>query len=404
MPHTYIRETDNTQAGSSAGYNIVYVPIKTDKLIKTTIEPTEVHSLTELIAALGDGLNSSTNIGCIYAKQLLSLGLVILVEVVNKIEDIDWNKLADKGLYDVKYLTAGGLELPLASTEASATHTISHMLAAAAKRGDCIALIDHAKTINPGAGETYAKAVRKALGLNNDESSTGALYNNDNLKYGAAFTPWCLFSIDGIETALPPSFAYLSAYADSVSSNPNWYAAAGKYRGVIPNINKTIVEYGDADCNDLQARSIKLSGDFADDDNKGIAINPIAYIRAFGDYVIWGNRTLLNGVKGGLTASSFLNVRNLCCDVKKELYSASKDFAFEQNGDILWVNFSARIKPLLDTALSGNGIKGYKLIKEATNKKGRLKARIKIVPIEAVEDFDLTLEMTDSIESVDESI
>lgn len=403
MPHIYIREEDNTQAGTDAGYNTVYVPIVSDTDIASGIGPIEVHSVSSLTSALKLGDKKSSNIGYVYASKLLELGLPVLVETVVKVEEINWSKLTDKGLYDVKYLTAGGLELPLTATVATATHTIEKMLAAAAKRGDCIALIDHANDIKPNSGESYVEAVRRNLGLNHSDSVSGALYANVNLKYGAAFTPWCTFSFS--DTALPPSFAYLSAYANSVASNPNWYATAGKYRGVVPQIKSALHDYGDAECNSLQARSITDAGDFASDDNKGIAINPITYIRAFGSHVIWGNRTLLNGsAAGGLTASSFLNVRNLCCDIKKELYSAAREFTFEQNGDILWVNFSARIKPLLDKALSGNGIKGYKLIKEETNKKGRLKARIRIVAIEAVEDFDLTLEMTDSIESVEESI
>ena len=47
---------------------------------------------------------------------------------------------------------------------------------------------------------------------------------------------------------------------------------------------------------------------------------------------------------------------------------------------------------------SGQGIKGYKIVKEVVSGKAILKARVRIIPIEAVEDFDLTVEMTDSIE------
>ena len=394
MPHIYIREEDNTTASADDDYNVVYVPIVggshkdlPDKPL-TTVDELEEYAIGRLSE---DPLTH--NIGYAYSKGLIELGLPVLPEIVLSNDTIDWDKLTDKGLYSIKFLTAGGLALP--------TNDMKKMLAAAAKRGDCIALLDHAKEITPASDETYAEAVRVSLGLS-DGAVAGNLVNDANLKFGAAYSPWCSF--DGFEKEMPPSFAALAAYANSVKSNPNWYAAAGKSRGTIPGINKTLHEYGDAECNSLQARAIKENGDFDDaKDNTGIAINPITYIRAFGDYVVWGNRTLIKN-DGGLTASSFLNIRNLCCDIKKELYAAAREFTFEQNGDILWVNFSARIRPLLDKALSGGGIKGYKLIKEETNKRGRLKARVKIVPIEAVEDFDLTLEMTDSIETVDESI
>ena len=99
-----------------------------------------------------------------------------------------------------------------------------------------------------------------------------------------------------------------------------------------------------------------------------------------------------------LTASSFLNIRQLCCEIKKTLYRAARRFTFEPNSDALWYNFKSVITPLLDEMKSNQGIKGYQIIKLKTNKKALLVAKIKIVPIEAVEDFDLTVELADSIE------
>lgn len=395
MPHIYIKEKDNTTSTAESDYNVVYVPIVGDTAVDLPTSPLlTVSALDEYVKTLSD---KAKNIGYVYAKGLISLGLPVLPEIVHSADKIDYGKLTDKGLYSIKYLTAGGLDIKVSgdTTSDTTTGTMANMLAAAAKRGDCIALLDHKKDIKTEAGKTYADAVRTDLGLDDN----GALASNGNLSFGAAFSPWC--TISGME--MPPSFAFLSAYASSVASNPNWYASAGKERGKIPGITKVEHPYGDVECNLLQARKIDETGAFASGDNQGIAINPITYIRAFGNYVVWGNRTLLKNGASGLTASSFLNIRNLCCDVKKELYAAAREFTFEQNGDILWVNFSARIRPLLDRALSGNGIRGYKLIKESSNKKGRLTAKIKIVPIEAVEDFDLTLELEDSIETVSES-
>lgn len=404
MPHIYINEIDNTTVSREVSENVVYIPILASatgddayfpELSKDG--PVEYLGVSSLMTGLKvSSSKEPTDTGYIMAKQLVSLGLPVLVEVVSSV-DFDniqshLSQLADKGKYSVKFITFGGHDTT------SEVHEL--MLNVAAARGDCIALLDHAQTLNPT--NTYAAEVRKNLTLEDG----AALYSNKNLKFGAAFSPWCTFKVDKTSYTLPPSFAFLSAYASSVSSNPNWYAAAGKNRGQIPNITGVLHEYGDAESNELQARSINDDGSFADaTDNQGIAINPIAYIRAFGGYVVWGNRTLINNkTAGGLTASSFLNIRNLCCDIKKTLYAAAREFTFEQNGDILWVNFSARIRPLLDKALSGNGIKGYKLIKEESNKRGRLKARVKIVPIEAVEDFFLELELVDSIETVSETL
>lgn len=52
--------------------------------------------------------------------------------------------------------------------------------------------------------------------------------------------------------------------------------------------------------------------------------------------------------------------------------------------------------------VTGNGIADYRLIKKTSSVKATLKAVIRIVSIEAVEDFDLTVEMSDSVESVTE--
>ena len=46
------------------------------------------------------------------------------------------------------------------------------------------------------------------------------------------------------------------------------------------------------------------------------------------------------------------------------------------------------------------GINGYKISQVKTAKKGVLKANIRIVPIEAVEDFDISLTLEDSFAGI----
>jgi hypothetical protein len=46
------------------------------------------------------------------------------------------------------------------------------------------------------------------------------------------------------------------------------------------------------------------------------------------------------------------------------------------------------------------GIKGYKITKVAVNKKALLTAKIRIVPIEAVEDFDISISLEDSLTGI----
>lgn len=46
------------------------------------------------------------------------------------------------------------------------------------------------------------------------------------------------------------------------------------------------------------------------------------------------------------------------------------------------------------------GIKGYTITKTANDKKALLTARIRIVPIEAVEDFDISIYLEDSLTGI----
>ena len=168
---------------------------------------------------------------------------------------------------------------------------------------------------------------------------------------------------------------------------------AGSIRGKLPYEQvKVDYRYGQEDIDILQDRITEGSK----------AVNVVAEIRPYGN-IVWGNRTLFPVTRDpetdtiGLKASSFLNIRHLCCDIKKVLFRAARRFTFEPNSDALWVNFKGAITPLLEEMRTGQGIKGYKLIKESTDQKATLKAVVKIIPIEAVEDFDLTVELSDSI-------
>ena len=46
------------------------------------------------------------------------------------------------------------------------------------------------------------------------------------------------------------------------------------------------------------------------------------------------------------------------------------------------------------------GIKGYTISRVANDKKALLTARIRIVPIEAVEDFDISIYLEDSLTGI----
>lgn len=279
------------------------------------------------------------------------------------------------------------------------TSIATKMLKLAEDRGDCIALIDHPNMPSAtlvGTNSYYNKF--KTFG----EAAT----NGD---YGAAFTPWvninCITYTPKVVAgekernnsifSMPPSFGYLAALAKSIKTNASWLAVAGASRGQIPNL--------DAD-KPLNING-KITNSIAESEYQNrdsVSINAITNIKPFG-HRIWGNRTLKhNGATGenNLTATSFLNIRNMICDVKKVVYDACKKFTFEQNNDVLWLNFKSAIEPTLNQMKTGAGLNGYKIIKGQTSEKAKLVAVIKLYPLYAVEDFEISVEMRDDEVSV----
>lgn len=307
--------------------------------------------------------------------------------------DDDWKELLDRNLYDIRFVTSGG--------HPEVTNAI--MVCLAAKRGDAVALIDHTKDITTVDGvREYMEDISRSVGQTGIVVEFPTKSNEENLNmcrsFGAGFTPWFTAKFEDVNEDFPASFGYLLAFARSVASNnPIWMATAGSFRGVIPELTDVNVKYTNADCEKLGARAATGEVDLdKPGDNVGLAINPIAFRRPFG-YLIWGDRTMRVN-DGSLKATSQLHSRLLCSELNKAMYSAANKYTFEQNNDILWINFKAEVNPLLEQMKSGEGIGDYKWTKLATNKRARISAKVAITPIDAVEDFDLAIYMENSID------
>ena len=295
-------------------------------------------------------------------------------------------RFLDKGEYVLKFLTSGAYPV----FEYNSNAIVENMLTKAADRGDAIALFDHTPKNGRALAATntssvYAK-VKEFCQTNRVNDLSEPIYT-----YGAMYTPYGIYSnsvIDG-NVELPGSFAYLLSLAVSVVNNANWYAVAGVTRGTVPNLISLSQNVTNAIAESYTPR----------DD---VSINPITNIKPYG-LTIWGNRTLKNNAKAGdLTATSFMNVRQLVCDVKRNVFVASKRLTFEQNNDVLWINFKAQLVPVLEEMLQGNGLTGYQLIRQKTTAKATLKAKIVLQVVEAVEDFDITISLTDSESTISE--
>lgn len=290
--------------------------------------------------------------------------------------------LNDKGNFSIKYLTSGGYPV----FEYDNNSIVNAMLSLAEARGDCVAIIDHTdfvdRPLNPNSSSSIYSAVNSA------SISYG--------EFGTMFTPWATYSrvtsdIEDSSFRAPASFAYLTSLADSIKTNANWLAIAGSARGGVKNlaVMDTIIPNGIADL--MQPR-----------DPEKTAINAITNIKPYG-HTIWGNRTLKQNGEN-LIAGNFLNIRNLVSDVKKTCYRAARKYTFEQDTDILWINFKSEISKLLDKMQAGYGISGYKILRDVNhqfaNAKATLCAKIILYPTYAVEDFYITVILEDNEVSV----
>lgn len=221
--------------------------------------------------------------------------------------------------------------------------------------------------------------------------------------YSACFFPWCTFttSAGGVTTTtkMPACFAYLKAYANSVKSNANWFAASGVTRGQIPDMVAPAFDVGESLMHILQ-------GDVAYDNTNflQLRVNPIYNAGSYG-YRIWGNRTTwASSTATKLRYQEFLNVRILVCDIKKQTFHAAMRTTFEPNDDIVWINFKGLVNTLLEQMVSGRGLMFYRWTKQKADDKATIKATLTIRPIEAVESFDINVILTEDETTLTESV
>lgn len=311
-----------------------------------------------------------------------------------------WEPLKDKATYRIRYLTTGGCydynvyKLMANVVDFNNKTTLADadtLLPGSSGRGDCIALVDIDES-KLEASYATPKELATAFG---DQTK---LIDVD--KNCAIFAPRVVYVENEDEVygandiALPCSLHYLLCAAKSQENYAEWYAPAGYTRGVAnKTIKYTTYNFGDLMINTLAPREPNsYIGD------KGKAINLILNER--GSYYLWGNRTAAPLDKNGLKFSHFLNIRQLCTTLKQVIWEASRRFTFDPNSDILWINFVNAIRPTLERMKGDQGIAGYRLSKVETTEKAALKAIIRIVPIEAVEDFDISIYLEDNVEGL----
>lgn len=345
------------------------------------------------------------------AYDLLRLGYVVYFKVMDPKEepatelsqDKFWEPLKQRSIYRIRYLTTGGCAdfaaqnamQRIAAFNNNIDIDIADEHGRVSGRGDVIALCDideEDPNIVEAAQSKQKSALLKAFG---DYVKNHLASVQNAAKYSAAFAPRVVYSLSypknsiySSDAKFPGSFHYLACAAQAQQRYSEWYAVAGYQRGVssLPILYPTF-NFGDVDVNTMSPRK---ANNYTEN-----SINLL--INERGNYYLWANRTLEKLDGDGLRFSHFLNIRQLCTTLKQALSDATRRFTFEPNSDMLWINFVSAIKPTLEHMKADQGIRAYRISRAATDKKALLVAKIRIVPIEAVEDFDISVYLEDSL-------
>ena len=333
------------------------------------------------------------------AYELLQLGYTVYYKRFNTLEELEsatdnsfWLPLEDKSLYDFRYIIPGFIQESSAGHQNTIKNVNDRIKTLAETRGDCFALIDVPYERYYDSTETRAKIIQNIQEYAETSSS----------KYVALIAPFVKYTnLHDVENfrvsgsndylrdgcVLPGAFHYLACAAKAFVTYSEWYAVAGYTRGVSDYIIQSLgYNFGELAADELQPRQ--------GEDENHVAVNVIIKLRD--RYLLWGNRTANVIDADGLIASDFLNIRQLCTTLKKQIYTTCKRFTFDANSQTLWTNWKNAIRPLLEKMKADQGIEDYKFIRLTDNARGELKCKVRIIPIEAVEAFDITIELQNS--------
>lgn len=413
MPKIILNEEDNTSAipNSSSLINTVVV---LGAVNKNNIDAYNAAADWNGIYECNNITAFKTNVGCVGAKftasdesgtyysygnqiayELITMGYnVLYVNIGTDYDEITASSkktdllapLADKSNYVFRFIING-----FKNGLVKEFNTLITQLTT--KRGDCSSIIDldEDNYSNKKSETELVKAISSELA----KQTTADTYSK------IMFPSFCYKGVVssrepeyGDNLSFPASMHYLACFNTMLKNNyAEHYAPAGKNRGVSDYvIDSTTVKVGQILTNILQPRTI--SGTTSDDTiNK--ACNVIKFER--GKYYLVGNRTaaLLNA--NNLKATHYANIRELVTTIKHAAYTTLSAHQFDQNSANLWLEICSELKPLLDDKKANEGIYDYRFEQIATKEKGKIKGLIRIVPIEAVEDFEITISLEDDI-------
>lgn len=318
-----------------------------------------------------------------YTEALISYGFDVVYQ--SGIADMsalktlfDNTYLKDKNAYNIKYLTSGVLgSFTLDTTKKNeADFSITNkMISIAQARTDCVALIDYAYTSSTITSQKLYEQIQSIT---------------DAEGFGAMTADWGMYNLN----PMPGSLFYLIEAGKRIEAEKRWDAVSGVNYGVVASVYS-----GNCSVN-ISKYDLDNYMEPTSEGNK--CFNGIVQIRPYG-YTIWGDRTLKTNTSGtGLKAMSFLSLRILVCDICKRVYESSIKTTFESNNDITWMNYKTNISELIDKMVADGKLANYQITKITSDSGSEIKCKIKIVPNEPVEDFDVYVNITNGTTEVTE--
>lgn len=284
--------------------------------------------------------------------------------------------LKDPYQYGLDIITSAGLPRYKSKTEIDPVDKALKDLAES--RGTAVYLIDGSRDWDSVDLYTYA-----------------GLFNSS---YTAAFGPWgyAQYVSRGTTALLPGSYALIIAWAQSCSAgNPLWMAPAGVKRASLGSFYKeTIYPVGKTILDSWQSHDYVKPNSYS--------INPIMKIKQYG-YVIYGNSTLLHTRNDGATSmlQSF-STRVLANLIKGKAFEISLTLQFDQLSSDLFTQFKSLLGVYMDQLRYQNALYDYEIVLEnevltsADLNEKKLPVIVRISPNPAAENFDISLEITQS--------
>lgn len=228
-----------------------------------------------------------------------------------------------------------------------------------------------------------------------DDATMYGYCSQFNISYAAGIGPWGYAQLvsTGELRLLPGSYALINSWANSCAAgNPIWMAPAGTKRATLGSFYKETARFvGKTTLDMWQNHEYVVPGDYK--------VNPIMEIRQYG-YVVYGNSTLLQVKTDGSTSQlQALSTRVLCNQIKRQALRISLTLQFDQMARDLYSEFRALMTDYMEQLRYNNALYSYQIVlSENTVTSADLNERtvpviIRISPIPAAENFDITLEI-----------